>query len=274
MPELPEVETIVRGLSAKLPGLTFSEVALTGHSIFPESPRDFCTRLSGARVQGISRHGKAIFISLQKTGSPKTLTLRIHLGMTGQLLWLPKEFKIESHTHVVFHLDHSTHDLRYRDIRRFGEMSILKEGEIVHSVPDAWLSSDKEVEACLAQIRGMLKHALLSQKIVAGLGNIYVDEALFLAKLHPEKTGERLKPEQRKLLTKSIRNVLKRSIGLGGTSFSNYVDINGGRGGFKGRLLVYGKTGLPCETCGTKIRRLVVAGRGTHICPHCQPSPR
>src|ERR1041385_1092402 len=219
MPELPEVETIVRGLQDHLLHREIKRVVLSGHPVFKESPADFCERLSSTRINRIDRYGKAIFISLLKKGTSEPLTLRIHLGMTGQLLWVPINSPIASHTHVVFHLDHPTHHLRYRDIRRFGRLSLGPPPDPAGEIPDAWLASDAQIEQSLSKINGMLKHALLSQKILAGLGNIYVDEALHRAHLHPRKTGHRLRSGQRTLLARSIRAVLKRSIGLGGTSF-------------------------------------------------------
>jgi formamidopyrimidine-DNA glycosylase len=192
--------------------------------------------------------------------------------MTGQMLIKSEADPIEKHTHIVFRFSDDGKELRYRDIRRFGFMEILLD-DFKSDVPDAWISSPRELLLSIQSIKGYLKHGLLNQKHVAGLGNIYVDEALFKAKLHPRRTGESLKLNQWQNLATSIRGVLAKSIKVGGTSFQNYVDVYGGRGGFKSRLHVYGKTGSPCS-CGTKIKKIVVAGRGTHFCPHCQPSPR
>jgi formamidopyrimidine-DNA glycosylase len=152
-------------------------------------------------------------------------------------------------------------------------MEILSQLEPPSQSSDAWTSSPQKLSSSLKKIKGFLKHGLLSQKVVAGLGNIYVDEALHKAKLHPKKSGSRLRPIQWDTLAASIREVLADSIKAGGTSFRNYVDVNGGLGGFKNRLAVYGKEGLPCS-CGARIKKIVVAGRGTHFCPRCQPSPR
>jgi formamidopyrimidine-DNA glycosylase len=274
MPELPEVETIVRGLSATLVGQTILKAHLTGKPVFDSSPDQFLPWFDHAKVTSITRHGKSIYIRLHHKLKNQIVLWRVHLGMTGQLLWAQKNEPILSHTHLIFDLDHDTHHLRYRDIRRFGGMSVDPSNVIDTRVPDAWNLSRSQMIERLGSIRGMLKNALLGQKVVTGLGNIYVDEALFRAKLHPRKNGARVKAQQWTLLAESIRFVLGRSIKAGGTSFQNYVDVHGGRGGFKSRLAVYGKTNEPCPNCQSPIRRIVVAGRGTHVCLKCQPSPR
>jgi formamidopyrimidine-DNA glycosylase len=267
MPELPEVETIVRGLRNHYLDLRIESVQMTGHPMFEENPKSFCRRLGGRTIEGFERHGKSIYMLLGD------LSLRIHLGMTGQLLVKTASDAMESHTHLVFKFEKSDKQLRYRDIRRFGEMEIIEGTDQRSSVPDAWKISPEELKASIRKISGYLKHGLLSQRFVAGLGNIYVDEALFKAKLHPKRSGTKLRASQWDSLTASIREVLGDSIERGGTSFSNYVDVQGSRGGFKQRLSVYGKAGKPCS-CGTKIKKIVFAGRGTHFCPRCQPSPR
>ncbi len=270
MPELPEVETIVRGLRTHFQDSRIQSVEMTGHPMFEGDPGFFCAQLKGREIVAIDRHGKSIYLSLK--GEP-ALSLRVHLGMTGQMLVKSPADPLENHTHLVFKFKSLGKELRYRDIRRFGEMELLSSSKIKSSVPDAWTSSPAVVTDSIKKISGYLKHGLLGQKFIAGLGNIYVDEALHMAKLHPKKSGKNLKLAQWSLLSNSIRKVLSVSIKLGGTSFSNYVDVHGSRGGFKCRLSVYGKSGQPCS-CGTLIKKIVFAGRGTHFCPKCQPSPR
>jgi formamidopyrimidine-DNA glycosylase len=189
--------------------------------------------------------------------------------MTGQLLFSKPQDPIELHTHVVFSFDNADIELRYRDIRRFGRIKILTEMKRF-TAPDAWAAPVEEIYGRLRKKYGMLKHVLLNQAVVAGLGNIYVDETLFRSKLHPRKTFEKITNEKLRELCAHMRDVLKQSIDLGGTSFRNYVDTQGGRGGFRGDLLVYGKQGTPCPSCKTTIKKSVVAGRGTHYCPRCQ----
>ena len=270
MPELPEVETIVRGLRTQFLSCRIKSVEVTGHPMFEGSFEKFRRALAGRQIQTVDRHGKSIYLSLDGTPS---LALRIHLGMTGQTLVKHPGDPIESHTHLVFKFESMDKELRYRDIRRFGKIELIPGDKKRSIVPDAWQSSPEELKSSIMKIDGYLKHGLLGQKFIAGLGNIYVDEALHMAKLHPKKSGKNLKPAQWNLLSDSIRKVLAVSIKLGGTSFSNYVDVHGSRGGFKGRLSVYGKSGQPCS-CGTLIKKIVFAGRGTHFCPTCQPSPR
>lgn len=265
MPELPEVETVARGLKEKILGRRIESVELPGPLVVRGNPKQFCLGLQGQSVASILRHGKFLFLQLQ----PSETTLKIHLGMTGQLLFeAPSQAKIK-HTHVIFKFSGLDDELRYRDIRRFGFLELLKKID-TNLGPDAWDSTDEVVFDSLRKKSGMLKHVLLNQSVIAGLGNIYVDESLFLSKLHPRKTLESLKPEKLKELCASIRQVLKESIVLGGTSFRNYLDTKGGRGGFKGRLNVYGKTGQPCPTCGNSIKRILVAGRSSHVCVKCQ----
>jgi formamidopyrimidine-DNA glycosylase len=193
--------------------------------------------------------------------------------MTGQLLFESPETTPLKHTHVIFQLEGLSEELRYRDIRRFGYLEVIEKKDTKLG-PDAWNSTDEEIYDALRQKLGMLKNALLNQNVLAGLGNIYVDESLFRTKLHPRKTLESLSAAKLKELCDSIRVVLGDSLNVGGTSFRNYVDTKGSRGGFKGRLKVYGKDGTPCSNCSTKIKKILVAGRGTHYCPKCQRAPR
>ncbi len=275
MPELPEVETIIQGLRAHLIGQRITQVDLIGKSIFKKDPLSSLEELTHRKIIDITRHGKSIYFHLlakPSDGRPPVLWL-VHLGMTGQLLWMGKGDKIENHTHLLIQFENSDYQLRYRDIRRFGKMEVIRKPWSVPLVPDAWLSSNDEIYSSLRKKKGMVKHVLLNQHVVAGLGNIYVDESLHKAKIHPRRDLAKIKPEQLMDLCRTIKSVLSVSIQLGGTSFRNYVDINGGKGGNKRRLSVYGKEGRPCF-CGGRIKKIVVAGRGTHFCPRCQPSPR
>jgi formamidopyrimidine-DNA glycosylase len=275
MPELPEVETIARGLKSNLIGRFITTIELPGRAVFEERPTDFRRRLEKRQVESIDRHGKALFFTLKAVDAPAEdrVFLKVHLGMTGQLLWEPSQAPVQTHTHVVFHLNDGQ-DLRYRDIRRFGYLEIVDETKLGSSVPDAWLADSSVVFQALRKKKGFIKHALLNQHVIAGLGNIYVDEALYKSKIHPLRKMEDLSTEKIEELCLSIRNVLKRSIDVGGTSFRNYVDINGSRGGFKSRLFVYGREGNKCLICNATIQKKVIAGRGTHFCPRCQRPPR
>lgn len=271
MPELPEVETIVRGLNRGLPGRRVLSLDLRFPGIVRGSVEGFRSALAGARVDKIDRHGKSILLrpSDEKGSRP---TVRFHLGMTGQLLLVRADAPVASHTHLVLRFDEER-ELRFRDMRRFGWVEVLEAARPLRLGPDAWTTDIDGLFQALRGRRGMLKHALLNQAIVAGLGNIYVDEALHRCGLHPRRELSGLPAARLRALCGAIRAVLGESIAVGGTSFRNYVDTEGSRGGFKGRLRIYGRAGLPCA-CGGLIRRMVVAGRGTHVCPRCQRPPR
>jgi len=266
MPELPEVETIVKSLSQHLPGKMFRLVEVKKPLVVKENASDFSSFLQDKTIHSVVRHGKAIYFVLQN--SPKNL--RIHLGMTGQLLLKKPLFPAEKHARVLFQFENADFDLHYCDMRQFGRLEFVKGVRDKNWGPDAWVSSEEEILAALRRKSGMIKHALLNQNVVAGLGNIYVDESLFRSRIHPKKNLNSLSKPRLLDLYGSIRAVLKQSIDLGGTSFRNYVDTAGSRGGFKGRLNVYGKEGEPCPSCGAPIRKMVVASRGTHYCPKCQ----
>jgi formamidopyrimidine-DNA glycosylase len=268
MPELPEVETIVRGLRPRLCGRTIKSIQLLGRPSFRGEVPLFLTSIKNQPVLSVLRHGKTILLNMPGN------TLSIHLGMTGQLLWSHTNHPVEPHTHVLFSLssidDQSYQQLRYRDIRRFGRLKLLDKQKTSNRVPDAWECSIDEMFAALRPRNARLKHALLSQKYIAGLGNIYVDESLFSAGLHPASSISHVGDKRLRRLCEEIKQVLKTSINLGGTSFRNYVDVHGGRGGFKGLLSIYGKAGRPCPRCGATIEKIFLAGRGTHFCSHCQ----
>jgi len=271
MPELPEVETIVRGLKPEITGRRLTFVAVHTPSVVRGDARAV-EKLRGRTVKTISRHGKSVFIELVSAGSPLA-TLRVHLGMTGQLLFETADVALARHTHVLFRFEGNPRELRFRDIRRFGCLELVTPKTRPNLGPDAWQSPPEVIFETLRGRAGMAKAALLDQTLLAGLGNIYVDEALFRSGIHPRTPLGRLPLPKLRALCDAIRLVLGESIELGGTSFRNYVDIEGGRGGFKGRLRVYGKHGSRCR-CGDIIRRDVVAGRGTHFCPSCQPRLR
>lgn len=264
MPELPEVETIVRGLAAKITGKRISIVKVREPFVISDDPERLISHLSGQTIHSVSRHGKKIFWNFNQ------FSMSIHLRMTGQLLFVPLNTPPEKHAHVIFRFLGLNDELQYHDIRKFGRLKI--EGPVSTS-PDAWLASPEDIIKALRAKRGMIKHALLNQNLISGLGNIYVDECLFRAKIHPKRRLETIKIEKLKELSSAIKDILGRSIEIGGTSFRNYVDTTGRRGGFKDWLKVYGKAGESCS-CGGIIKRTVVASRGTHFCPCCQVSPR
>ena len=259
MPELPEVETIVRGLEASLAGRRI----LAAEFLCPRIVRGTPERIVGKTIHGIRRHGKFILIDFADSGSD----LAIHLGMTGKLLM---NAELGPHSHAVLTLDRGV--LVYDDIRQFGriEFSADLAARMERLGPDPLALDAEAFIARLRARRAMIKPLLLNQRFLRGMGNIYTDEALFRAGVHPRAQSWRLSRERAARLHAAIGEVLLESIASGGSSVSDYVDSQGRRGSFQLRHLVYGKEGQPCPRCRAPIRRILVAQRGTHFCPRCQ----
>ena len=280
MPELPEVETVVRGLRASLPGRTILDVRL-GKTDFIDDPVALGERLPGSRILGVTRLGKFIAIDLVPVGAATDATERlylvIHLGMTGQLMTRLANDPVPPHTHAFFGLDDG-HELRYTDVRRFGRMLLVPESQI--AVFRERLGAEP-LEISLTEFcarfgsRGArVKALLLDQGILRGVGNIYADESLFRARIHPARIARNLTQTQLAALHRAIREILTSAIRLRGSSVSDYVDSDGRRGEFQFRHRVYQREGKACVRCREKIRRVIVAGRSSHFCPRCQPAPR
>ncbi|HLS66338.1 MAG TPA: DNA-formamidopyrimidine glycosylase, partial [Pseudogracilibacillus sp.] len=200
-----------------------------------------------------------------------------HLRMEGKYRVTPNDKPIDKHTHVLFHCTDGT-DVRYNDVRKFGTMHVFEKGKELKEKPLLHLGPDPFEQAYtfdyvnekLSKTTRMIKAALLDQTIIAGLGNIYVDEVLFLSNIHPEKRSHKLTEKERKAIWENARHVLEKAVAVGGTSIRSYVDGHGEMGMFQQELYVYGQTDKPCQHCGTAVEKLKVAGRGTHICPRCQ----
>jgi formamidopyrimidine-DNA glycosylase len=280
MPELPEVETVVRGLRSSLPGSMIDEVRF-GKTDFVDDPILISERVPGLKIAGVTRLGKFIGIGLDPvSASPETSAgqcLIIHLGMTGQLTVAQSSDPVQSHTHVFFALDDGR-ELRYRDIRRFGRMLTIPASELA-AFKSLLGKEPLEIEAeefCehFGSRRARLKALLLDQSVLCGIGNIYADESLFRARLHPTRIAEKLKKEQLLALRAAVREVLEEAILFRGSSVSDYRDSEGKRGNFQLKHRVYKRDGKPCVQCKAIIRRMIVAGRGTHFCPTCQPAGR
>jgi formamidopyrimidine-DNA glycosylase len=280
MPELPEVETVVRGLRASLPGRTILDVRL-GKTDFIDDPVALGERLPGSRILGVTRLGKFIAIDLVPGGAATDLVERlylvIHLGMTGQLMTRLANDPVPPHTHVFFGLDDGR-ELRYTDVRRFGRMLLVPESQI--AVFRERLGAEP-LEISLTEFcarfgsRGArVKALLLDQGILRGVGNIYADESLFRARIHPARIARNLTQTQLAALHRAIREILTSAIRLRGSSVSDYVDSDGRRGEFQFRPRAYQREGKACVRCREKIRRVIVAGRSSHFCPRCQPAPR
>ncbi|MEO8025419.1 MAG: bifunctional DNA-formamidopyrimidine glycosylase/DNA-(apurinic or apyrimidinic site) lyase [Bryobacteraceae bacterium] len=263
MPELPEVETVVRTLAPALIGRRIESARFTSRFVTPGNRDKLAGLVSSRTVRAIRRHGKFILIELASDAGTSG-TLSIHLGMTGKLL---VNGTIGVHTHGVFQLDRG--ELHYEDIRQFGriEWDPARVGKLG---PDA-LGLGLEVFCGLLRKRkSQIKPLLLNQTFVAGLGNIYVDEALFRAGIHPLAIASRVRAPRAAGLHEAIQDLLRLAIAHGGSSISDYVDAEGRKGGFQNLHQVYGREGQPCVQCGSPIRRIVVGQRGTHFCAKCQ----
>jgi formamidopyrimidine-DNA glycosylase len=280
MPELPEVETVVRGLQLSLPGRAVTEVRF-GKTDFVDNVAAIAESLPGSRVSGVTRMGKFICVELDRDRLPShsrpRANLIIHLGMTGKLTVTQSSDAVAPHTHVFFALDDGR-ELRYTDIRRFGRMVLVPEAELAKFAEGLGKEpleiNAEEFCALLGSRRARLKALLLDQSVLRGIGNIYADESLYRARVHPARIAEKLSGNQLLALHKAIREVLSEAIHHRGSSISDYVDSSGNRGEFQLRHRVYQRTGKACFRCNSKIRRIIVAGRSSHYCPRCQPAPR
>jgi len=277
MPELPEVETVVRGLRPTLTGKRIMRVRL-GKTDFIEDPPALVAHLPSRRVASVRRHGKFLLFDLESPdASPRKSLLLIHLGMTGQLVVCQPEAPVAAHTHAFFTLDDGS-ELRYRDIRRFGSIRILADGapsDILGLLGlDPLEATEAEFRARIQSRRARIKALLLDQRVLRGMGNIYTDESLWRARLHPARLGANLSRAELHSLYVAMRRVLAQAIRLRGSSISDYVDSQGLPGKFQQRHCVYGRKGKKCLRCGAAIRRETVAGRSSYFCPKCQRAPR
>lgn len=285
MPELPEVETLLRGLRARVLGRSLGEVVISNAQVVHGNPEAFIAGVAGRRVRALYRKGKALAIEL--TGHAQAVAgsgegkracfLLVRLGMTGQLVVASRDAEVQPHTHVRILLEGGSEELRYRDVRRFGRLRCCTAAELEVIFgglgPDAPDVSEEEFFPAMAGRRGAIKGWLLNQRVLAGLGNIYADEALFAARIHPLTQPGRLRAPDARRLLRAVKQVLKRAVELQGTSFRDYIDIEGQPGNFSPRLKVYQRTGEPCRRCGNPIKRVIIAGRSSHFCPKCQPRP-
>jgi formamidopyrimidine-DNA glycosylase len=279
MPELPEVETIANGVDRRVRGDSIVSAWFSSYrEPFKTPPDEMAAALPGLRIARVRRVGKHIVADLEKktgrSGRRKAAAephperqLLVHLGMTGRLLVTAPEVPLAAHTHAVLGLD-SGRELRFVDPRRFGRIGLVSGFTGPGSEP---LTISKDEFAALFRGRKLsIKAALLNQSLLHGVGNIYADESLFRAGIRPTRVAGRLTREQLDRLHGALRRVLLQAIRAGGSSVSDYVDADGVEGFFQIRHRVYMRTGEPCLVCGTPIRRIVVAGRGTHFCPVCQ----
>jgi len=274
MPELPEVETVVRGLRASLVGRTIVGVEVRwARSVIPPNPTAFASRLTGQAVTGVGRRGKWVVIALSDGD-----TLLVHLRMTGQLVLGPEKCLHNRHVRVLFFLDDGR-CLRFSDARKFGRLHLVDDpAGVLDELGPEPLADDftaARLQEMLARRRGRIKPLLLNQRFLAGLGNIYTDEALWRARIHPLRRADSLTSTEVRRLHRAIRAVLRAAIASSGTTLRDgtYQRADGRSGEFADRLAVYGREGHLCPRCGATIERIRVSQRGTHFCPRCQSLP-
>jgi formamidopyrimidine-DNA glycosylase len=290
MPELPEVEVTRRRIAPLLVGRRIAKVHTTRPSyFFLTPPRRLARDLVGARIDSLERLGKYLVAGLDDGRR-----LLLHQGMTGQLFaehassvrllsaatrasLAPEAqlvFEPDAHTHLALEFEDGPPRVFFRDVRKFGKVRLLAPGQsdarLEKLGPDAL---DADGPALFAGMRGRkvaVKNVLLGQEVVAGIGNIYADEALFLARIRPKRAAGRVTLAECEALAAATKQVLLRSIETGGSSISDYVAPDGSDGAYQDERRVYARAGEPCLDCGTKIRRVVIAARSTHFCPQCQ----
>ena len=282
MPELPEVETIARGVHARVRGDRIVHVWFAAHPRLFKTPAARQAKgLLGRGLVAVHRTGKHIVCELAalpkgklRAGDepPPDAQWIVHLGMTGRLLVTTPDAPVAPHTHARLELE-SGKELRFVDPRRFGKLDFrdLARGEGFNAAGAEPLQVEQEEFAAIFRGRRLaIKAALLNQSLLSGVGNIYADESLFHAGIRPRRSAGRLTKTELERLRVALKSVLEHAIRLGGSSVSDYVDADGMRGFFQLEHCVYLRTGLPCRTCKTPIRRIILAGRGTHFCPNCQ----
>jgi formamidopyrimidine-DNA glycosylase len=294
VPELPEVETVRRGLERHVTGRTVASVEVLHPRAVRRDPGGFAAILPGHRLVSARRRGKYLWLTLDDGGSladdaglpaesPAEHALLAHLGMSGQLLVGDPDRPVSGHVRVRFTFTDGGPDLRFTDQRTFGHLAVVPlallalPAPIAHIAPDPLETAfDPSVFAArLTRRRTGIKRALLDQSLISGVGNIYADEALWRVRLHWARATETLKPGEIISLLAAVLEVLNEALVAGGTSFDSlYVNVNGESGYFDRSLEAYGRAGLPCSRCGTPIRRDSFMNRSAFSCPHCQPVPR
>lgn len=264
MPELPEVETAVRSLAPRLTGATIERLVTSDSRVFRGQRAGLESRLPGRQILSVRRYGKNILFSL---GHGPDL-LRIHLGMTGKLLFDPAGAR---HTRAELWLSNTNAArLVFDDTRHFGRFELIPGEDALALGPDPLDISRANFVRALASHERAVKNLLLDQAFLRGMGNIYTDEALFQARIHPLTPASQVSRAKAAELHGAMQALLLEAIQRGGSSISDYLDAEGKRGDFQERHQVYGRKGRPCPRCGHPIERTVVAQRGTHYCPRCQ----
>jgi len=273
LPELPEVETVRKTLKKMVLNKTIGEITVYWPKIIknPVEVEQFIDALKKETIIDVGRRGKFLIIYTDH------FALVSHLRMEGKYGLHPKELPFDKHTHVIFHFTDDT-ELRYRDVRKFGTMHLYKKGEeftkppLIELGPEPFSEefTQEYLSRKLKKTNRKVKPALLDQKLLVGLGNIYVDEALFRAGIHPERLASTLTEDEVSLLHSEIVTTLGEAVKKGGSTIRSYVNSQGEIGMFQLELYAYGRKGEPCKNCGTPLEKTTVGGRGTHYCPSCQ----
>ncbi|MDM5190266.1 DNA-formamidopyrimidine glycosylase [Bacillus sp. DX4.1] len=274
MPELPEVENVRRTLENLVSGKTIQDVIVTYPKLVkrPDDVEIFKEMLRGEKIERIERRGKFLLLYVTK------YVIVSHLRMEGKYLLHQEDEQIDKHTHVRFQFTDGT-ELHYKDVRKFGTMHLFKKGEEFDQMPLADLGPepfDAELtpgylQERLQKTNRKIKVVLLDQRLLVGLGNIYVDEVLFRSGIHPEREASSLTEAEIEKVHAATVATLTEAVKRGGSTIRTYINSQGQIGSFQELLNVYGRKGEPCVTCGTVIEKTVVGGRGTHYCPNCQP---
>ncbi len=281
MPELPEVETVRRGLNQLTSGqiIRGGEVLLARSLAYPLSVSDFLDNLGHVRLERWQRRGKYLLAELSNAQGKAAGWLGVHLRMTGQLLWLNRDEPLQPHTRIRLFCGEAQ-ELRFVDIRTFGKVWWVPPTQAVETIitglknlgiePLGKDFSNNYLTEKLKTRQGQIKSLLLNQEIVAGIGNIYADEALFKSGIHPTAIAKKLTPVQIDRLRSAIIEVLQKGIEEGGTTLRDFRSVTGINGNYGGIAWVYGRTNQPCRVCETRIERLKLGGRSAHFCPQCQ----
>jgi formamidopyrimidine-DNA glycosylase len=271
MPELPEVENVARTLARRVTGLTIDRAAFTRRDIIRAGADSIDVGLARRTIARVERRAKRILVSLDPAG-----VLVVHLGMTGRLTVVDHREPVEPHTHARITLADSDLELRFRDPRRFGGLWFFDGHTPLAGVrlgpigPEPLDITQAEFRRILNR-RRQLKPLLMDQTVIAGLGNIYCDESLHAARLHPKRPGDSLSREEGARLWRTVRRILRRAIRFNGSTFMDYRDADGAEGRFQQMLRVYQREGEACPSCGETIIRFALGGRSTFACETCQP---
>ena len=274
MPELPEVEAVGRALAAELTGRRLTGLSTGWPGVFEPSPQAARAALVGRTLVGLHRRGKYLIARFEDAAGEASF-LMIHLRMTGQFLAQP-DYEPDRHVHATFDFDGRT--VHFRDVRKFGRLTLVEHGTepaaLDHVGPDMLTVRTDDWLERVRRRGAPFKSVLLDQGLAAGLGNIYADESLFLAGVHPLARPRDLDEAALREVLRRAKQVLRLAINHGGTTFLDFRNFHGQPGNFRRKLRVYGRAGEPCRDCGTTIERMVIGGRSSCWCPHCQPRVR